>query len=181
MIVVTKDLYTLRSWEGQDTESLTLHLNNRRSGITVGMDCLILIQKKMPAASSAKHEEKTEISDFCIVVHGEAIGNIGFVRGTDVERFNAEVGYWISERYWNQGITSEALADAIQYYFEHTEVIRIFATVYEYNLASMRVLEKVGFKKTGIFRKACYKNGRFIDAHHFEIVADEKLVGNKDL
>ena len=45
----------------------------------------------------------------------------------------------------------------------------------------MRVLEKVGFKKTGIFRKACYKNGRFIDAHHFEIVADEKLVGNKDL
>jgi len=125
--------------------------------------------------------EKTEISDFCIVVHGEAIGNIGFVRGTDVERFNAEVGYWISERYWNQGITSEALADAIQYYFEHTEVIRIFATVYEYNLASMRVLEKVGFKKTGIFRKACYKNGRFIDAHHFEIVADEKLVGNKDL
>ena len=98
-----------------------------------------------------------------------------------MERFNAEVGYWISERYWNQGITSEALADAIQYYFEHTEVIRIFATVYEYNLASMRVLEKVGFKKTGIFRKACYKNGRFIDAHHFEIVADEKLVGNKDL
>ena len=115
------------------------------------------------------------------MVHGEAIGNTGFVRGTDVERFNAEVGYWISERYWNQGITSEALADAIQYYFEHTEVIRIFATVYEYNLASMRVLEKVGFKKTGIFRKACYENGRFIDAHDFEIVADEKLVGNKDL
>ena len=138
------------------------------------MDCLILIQKKMPAASSAKHEKKLKYRI-------SAVGNIGFVRGTDVERFNAEVGYWISERYWNQGITSEALADAIQYYFEHTEVIRIFATVYEYNLASMRVLEKVGFKKTGIFRKACYKNGRFIDAHHFEIVADEKLVGNKDL
>ena len=30
MIVVTKDLYTLRSWEGQDTESLTLHLNNKK-------------------------------------------------------------------------------------------------------------------------------------------------------
>ena len=58
MIVVTKDLYTLRSWEGQDTESLTLHLNNKKIGITVGMDCLILIQKKMPAASSAKHEKK---------------------------------------------------------------------------------------------------------------------------
>ena len=115
------------------------------------------------------------------MVHGEAIGNIGFVRGTDVERFNAEVGYWISERYWNQGITSEALADAIQYYFEHTEVIRIFATVYEYNLASMRVLEKVGFKKTGIFRKACYKTDDSSMRIILEIVADEKLVGNKDL
>lgn len=65
------------------------------------------------------------------------------MRGTDVERFNAEVGYWISEKYWNQGIVSDALTEAIQYYFAHTEVIRIFATVYEYNPASMRVLEKL--------------------------------------
>ena len=56
------------------------------------MDCLILIQKKMPAASSAKHEKNMNNRSSCIVVHGEAIGNIGFVRGTDVERFNAEVG-----------------------------------------------------------------------------------------
>ena len=124
-------------------------------------------------------QEKTDISDFCITVGGEAIGNIGFVRGTDVERFNAEVGYWISEKYWNQGIVSDALTEAIQYYFAHTEVIRIFATVYEYNPASMRVLEKAGFRKTGIFRKACYKNGQFIDAHHFELVADKKLEENQ--
>ena len=129
------------------------------------MDYLILIQKGMP--------------DFFITVGGEAIGNIGFVRGTDVERFTAEVGYWISEKYWNQGIVSDALTEAIQYYFAHTEVIRIFATVYEYNPASMRVLEKAGFRKTGIFRKACYKNGQFIDAHHFELVADKKLEENQ--
>ena len=43
----------------------------------------------------------------------------------------------------------------------------------------MRVLEKAGFRKTGIFRKACYKNGQFIDAHHFELVADKKLEENE--
>ena len=72
MIVVTKDLYTLRSWEGQDTESLTLHLNNKkiwdncRDGLT---------QKKMPAASSAKHEKKLKyrISALWFMVRQSAI------------------------------------------------------------------------------------------------------------
>lgn len=31
MIVVIKDLYTLKSWEDQDTESLAFHLNNLNS------------------------------------------------------------------------------------------------------------------------------------------------------
>ena len=179
MIVVIKDLYTLKSWEDQDTESLAFHLNNKKIWDNC-RDGLPYPYTKGNARFFIKQaQEKTDISDFCITVGGEAIGNIGFVRGTDVERFNAEVGYWISEKYWNQGIVSDALTEAIQYYFAHTEVIRIFATVYEYNPASMRVLEKAGFRKTGIFRKACYKNGQFIDAHHFELVADKKLEENQ--
>ena len=179
MIVVIKDLYTLKSWEDQDTESLAFHLNNKKIWDNC-RDGLPYPYTKGNARFFIKQaQEKTDISDFCITVGGEAIGNIGFVRGTDVERFNAEVGYWISEKYWNQGIVSDALTEAIQYYFAHTEVIRVFATVYEYNPASMRVLEKAGFRKTGIFRKACYKNGQFIDAHHFELVADKKLEENQ--
>ena len=101
MIVVTKDLYTLRSWEGQDTESLTLHLNNKKIWDNCRDGLPHPYTKENARCFISQAREKTEISDFCIVVHGEAIGNIGFVRGTDVERFNAEVGYWISERYWN--------------------------------------------------------------------------------
>ena len=101
MIVVTKDLYTLRSWEGQDTESLTLHLNNKKIWDNCRDGLPHPYTKENARCFISQAREKTEISDFCIVVHGEAIGNIGFVRGADVERFNAEVGYWISERYWN--------------------------------------------------------------------------------
>ena len=181
MIVVIKDLYTLKSWEDQDTESLAFHLNNKkiwdncRDGLPYPYT-----KRGMPASSSNKRRRKQIYRIFGITVGGEAIGNIGFVRGTDVERFNAEVGYWISEKYWNQGIVSDALTEAIQYYFAHTEVIRIFATVYEYNPASMRVLEKAGFRKTGIFQKGLLqKIGQFIDAHHFELVADKKLEENQ--
>lgn len=100
-----------------------------------------------------------EQNEFCIEVNHEAVGNIGFVRGTDVERLNAEAGYWISETYWNKGIMTAALKEAIEHYFRYTDVIRIYATVYEYNTASMRVLEKAGFQKTGVHRKACFKMG----------------------
>ena len=106
MIVVIKDLYTLKSWEDQDTESLAFHLNNKKIWDNC-RDGLPYPYTKGNARFFIKQaQEKTDISDFCITVGGEAIGNIGFVRGTDVERFNAEVGYWISEKYWNQGIVS---------------------------------------------------------------------------
>ena len=93
MIVVIKDLYTLKSWEDQDTESLAFHLNNKKIWDNC-RDGLPYPYTKVNARFFIKQaQEKTDISDFCITVGGEAIGNIGFVRGTDVERFNAGGGY----------------------------------------------------------------------------------------
>ena len=57
MIVVIKDLYTLKSWEDQDTESLAFHLNNKKIWDNC-RDYLILIQKGMPASSSNKRRRK---------------------------------------------------------------------------------------------------------------------------
>ena len=34
----------------------------------------------------------------------------------------------------------------------------------------MKVLEKAGFHKCGIFKKACFKNGQFVDCHCYEFV-----------
>ena len=66
-----------------------------------------------------------------------------------------------------------ALKEAIEHYFRYTDVLRIYATVYEYNTASMRVLEKAGFQKTGVHRKACFKNGQFINAHYYELLKNK--------
>ena len=111
----------------------------------------------------------------CIEVNAEAAGNISFDRGTDVERFNAEVGYWIAEQYWNKGIMAQTLHQAVSDYFTQTDVVRIFANVYAGNFASMRVLEKAGFQKTGILHSACFKNGRFLECHCFELLKEYTL------
>ena len=51
--------------------------------------------------------------------------------------------------------------------------MRICANVYAGNIASMRVLEKIGFRKCGIHRNACFKNGVFTDCHYFELLKEE--------
>ena len=87
-----------------------------------------------------------------------------------MECSNAEVGYVIGEKYWNQGIVTDALQEAIYHYFTYTNTIRIFALVFEHNFPSMRVLEKTGFNKVGIMTKSIFKNGHFTNAHLFELL-----------
>jgi len=46
-----------------------------------------------------------------------------------------------------------------QYGFTEMDIVRIHAGIFEFNSASMRVLEKCGFKKEAVHEKAIIKNG----------------------
>ena len=170
LVFVQKQKYTLRTWQTEDAHSLVQELNNKK----IWDNC----RNVFPHPYRLEHAEtfidliqkKEGIHDFCIEVNGKAVGNIGFTPGTDVECFNAEVGYVIGEKYWNQGIVTDALQEAIYHYFTYTNTIRIFALVFEHNLPSMRVLEKAGFNKVGIMTKSIFKNGHFTNAHLFELL-----------
>ena len=64
----------------------------------------------------------------------------------DVERVSAEIGYWLGEEFWGRGIVSEALRAVTDYAFATFDLCRIYAGVFEWNPASMRVLEKAGYE-----------------------------------
>jgi len=96
-------------------------------------------------------------SVFAIEFKGEYVGNISLVKGRDVYRKSAEVGYFIGEEYWNKGIATTALNLICEYGFNNLDIVRIHTGVYEHNLASQRVLEKCGFEKEGIFKMAVFK------------------------
>ncbi len=98
---------------------------------------------------------------FAIEYKGKYAGNIGLHQGSDVYRKSAEVGYFIGEEHWNKGIATVALNLICEYGFGHLDIVRIHAGVFEYNIASQRVLEKCGFEKEGVFRKAVYKREIF--------------------
>jgi RimJ/RimL family protein N-acetyltransferase len=104
---------------------------------------------------------------FAIELDFEFVGVIGLVLQPDVYRKSAEIGYWIGEPYWGKGITTRALALAMEYAFETMKLERLFAGIFEGNEASKKVLEKCGFMLEGISRKAVYKNNRLMDEWRF--------------
>ena len=60
------------------------------------------------------------VTSFAIVVSGAAVGGLGFELKTDIERYSAEVGYWLGEAFWGRGIATAALKTATQYALKTT-------------------------------------------------------------
>lgn len=71
-----------------------------------------------------------------------------FVRGT-----MADVAYWLSQVYWNQGIMTEALKAVVGFGFENVGFHRIQAKVAVENIGSIKALKKAGFTEEGILRR----------------------------
>lgn len=106
-----------------------------------------------------KFTNQNPVTFFGIDYNDEYVGNISLVPGQDVYRKSAEIGYFIGEPYWNKGIVTTAVNLITAYGFNHLDIIRIHTGVFEYNEASMHVLEKCGFVKEGVFRKSVLKKG----------------------
>jgi RimJ/RimL family protein N-acetyltransferase len=98
-----------------------------------------------------------------IEVGGEAVGGIGITLQDDVHRRSAEIGYWLGEPFWGRSIMSEAVPAFTAYAFATFDLCRIYATVFEWNPSSGRILEKAGYRLEGRLRKSVTKDGRTID------------------
>ncbi|MGI9551680.1 MAG: GNAT family N-acetyltransferase [Aurantibacter sp.] len=105
--------------------------------------------------------------NFAIAYNGDFCGVIGLILQRDVYRKSAETGYWIGEPFWGKGIATKAVELIVNHGFKKLGLIRIYAGVFEYNTASMKVLEKNDFQKEGIFQKAVLKNNKIWDEHRY--------------
>jgi RimJ/RimL family protein N-acetyltransferase len=151
---------TLRGWRHGDEASLVRYANNRNVWLN--------LRDRFPHPYTAADADawigtasvQAPLANFAIVVSGEAIGGIGLELGTDVFRRSAEIGYWLGEPFWGRGIATEAVRAVTQYAFDYFDVRRLEAGVFEWNPASMRVLEKAGYTREGRARLSVIKDGR---------------------
>jgi [ribosomal protein S5]-alanine N-acetyltransferase len=100
---------------------------------------------------------------FAIDVDGQAAGGIGIHPQEDIHRKNAELGYWLAEPFWGQGIMTNAVNKMLTFAFNTYDVERIFARPFGTNRASQRVLEKTGFVLEGKFENVLYKGEEYLD------------------
>jgi len=121
-----------------------------------------------------KEIEKKPAERFLIYWNNEVAGEIGITVKNDVFRLNAEIGYFISKKFWGKGLATQAVKKMTEYAFEHFDVIRIVAGVFDFNKSSMKVLEKNGYYLESVRKNAVIKNGKIIDDYIWVKLKDEQ-------
>ncbi|MHB8572380.1 MAG: GNAT family N-acetyltransferase [Candidatus Dormibacteria bacterium] len=102
---------------------------------------------------------------------GSVIGSIRL--GWTPSDAAAEVGYVIGTRHWNQGFATEALGRIARFGFEVLALNRLMARCMSDNLASARVMRKVGMVHEGRQRQQVYSRGVFCDMEIYSILRSE--------
>jgi [ribosomal protein S5]-alanine N-acetyltransferase len=162
----------LRPWHITDAPSLVLNANNKNV-IENLRDVFPYPYTNNDARFFITHiANSTNNLIMAIDVEGDAVGSIGIHPQADIYRKNAELGYWLGEKYWGKGIASEAVNAIVEYAFKHFDIHKIFANVFERNKASMKVLEKCGFTCEAIHRQAIVKGDAFMDEYMYVRFSD---------
>jgi [ribosomal protein S5]-alanine N-acetyltransferase len=106
-----------------------------------------------------------------VLSSGELCGAVG-LHIADAHK-HAELGYWIGVPFWRRGYATEAASAAVAFGFETLRLKRIFAHHFTGNVASQRVLEKIGMKHEGRFPQHIRKWEQFIDIENYGLLAEE--------
>jgi ribosomal-protein-alanine N-acetyltransferase len=162
----------IRFWRMEDARDLAEVLNNKKiqNNLRDGLPYPYTVEDAKEFISAMLNAKKDTVYAFAITVEDKAVGSIAVSRQDNIHSRTAELGYCIAEAYWGQGIGTSAVKQVCNYIFENTDIIRIFADPFDYNVGSCRVLEKAGFVYEGTLRKNAVKNGAVLDMKMYSMI-----------
>ena len=165
----------IRKWELSDAKDLAAALSNKKvqDNLRDGLPYPYTEQDGKDFISAMLSADENETFAFAIMVDDKVVGSIGIFRQGNIHSQTAELGYYIAEEYWGKGIMTEVVKQICEYVFGDSDIIRIYAEPFAYNIASCRVLEKVGFQYEGTLRSNAVKNGKVIDMKMYSLIKEE--------
>lgn len=171
----------IRSWQYGDEDQLPQHANNKAIWLNL-RDSFPHPYTQLDAQRWIQYVVDPELeTNFAIDVGGEAIGNIGLRIGEDISRYSAELWYWLGQAYWGRGIVSAAIKAMIDYAFAQFNLTRLYAQPMAHNAASIKVLEKVGFRREGLLRDSVVKNNVLMDTVLYAYLSSDWLADRNEL
>ena len=114
---------------------------------------------------------KSAIFAICLKENDQLAGAIGLEISQRDE--NAELGYWVGKKYWNQGIATEAAGAVVRFGFETLALQKIHAHHMTRNPASGRIMEKIGMVQEGLLKSHVKKWGTFEDVAFYGILKSD--------
>ncbi|MEI3607599.1 GNAT family protein [Pseudogracilibacillus sp. SE30717A] len=84
-----------------------------------------------------------------------------------------EIGWVFNSKYQNRGYASEAAKALLEYGFKEMNLHRIIANCQPENIPSYRVMEKIGMRREGFFKKCIPKDNEWWDEYYYAILEEE--------
>lgn len=121
--------------------------------------------------STEPHRDQEETRRYLETMVKEAHGGLDFMlelEGRAVGKAGAwslpEIGFLLSRDLWGRGLMEEALRAVIPYLFASTDVPQLTADVDPHNTASLRLLDRLGFRVTGSAARTVFTYGEWTDS-----------------
>jgi [ribosomal protein S5]-alanine N-acetyltransferase len=111
--------------------------------------------------------DRTTLELAAVLNDGSLIGSYRVTLSEDGTE--AEIGYSLNPRYWHRGYATEAAKRLVDYLVRELQVREIFATSRPENVASVRVLEKLGMRQVDLYRKNVLIRGEWRDTLVFSV------------
>lgn len=123
---------------------------------------------------AAQSQEPRRAWQLAIVARADGchIGNCG-IRVNDAAPREANIGYELHPDYWGQGYASEAARAILRFGFADLALHRVWAECVADNVASARVLEKLGLRQEARFREQQFYRERWWDTLIYAILDRE--------
>ncbi|GAA3110992.1 GNAT family protein [Pseudonocardia yunnanensis] len=110
---------------------------------------------------------------FAITLDGRFVGQVMVGNVVREPLLSAYVGYWVDSSVAGRGVTTAAVALVVDHCFGRVGLHRLEATVRPENLASIRVLEKLGFRKEGLFRRYLDVDSAWRDHYCYALTVED--------
>jgi [ribosomal protein S5]-alanine N-acetyltransferase len=173
---------TLRGVRMRDAKAMEKALGDNRAWLSPWEATTPLIQLTIPDARasirSLLQAAKQGSALPMVLIHDhELVGQLNVSQITYGSLSSASLGYWVVEKAAGQGLTPVAVALATDYLFFEKGLHRMEVCIRPENTASLRVVEKLGFRYEGFRRRYIHIDGKWADHFCFALVVEEVPAG----